>query len=80
MSVDVTEQAHRYALKLERLKEFGPTVMQCIVELHAPVPWLTAASRHRTCAGCDQGSHPGDAESPEWPCRTAQLILDGSQP
>ena len=65
----------RYTIILDRLKRLGE-MHTAIVELHAPLPIMRGSHQWHVCAGCTQGGHPGDDESPEWPCATAQLILD----
>ena len=52
----------------------APEALHPIIELHSPG---TQSWSLDECQGCDAGAYA--EESPEWPCRTINLILEGLQ-
>lgn len=53
----------------------APEALHPIIELHSPDQEGIGSLSWETCTGCDAGAYA--ESSPDWPCRTIDLILEG---
>jgi hypothetical protein len=71
------------ALREQQMQEVAQTTLRLATAHPALMPVIDLHSPENTryglyCGGCDAGAYAGD--SPEWPCSTIELILDGLGP
>lgn len=71
------ERAEKWAeIAAEHARHVAATdgVARAVLELHAPVQDFHGVGAH--CDGCDASGY--EWEPPGWPCRTYELVTDGS--
>jgi hypothetical protein len=72
-ATELERQRQEVAQTTLRLATAHPALMP-VIDLHSP----ENTGYGLYCMGCDAGAYADD--SPEWPCRTIELILDGLGP